>query len=460
MKKILFTFLILAVISCSKNEIKVDYAIVSGKIENLNGNIFSIRNSEEIIKDIDVHQDGTFLDTIQNVASGYYTFKYNNETAGFYLRPGYNLTLSLDTKEFDESIGYTGVGSNENNYLAQRFMNDEDLGKYRTYQYLGTVDESTYVGIIDSIENLESNFLKEQKDIDPEFRNLEEASIKYNWVNKMDRYALYRRYVTEEKDFEVSENYPDYTIGLNLEDETLLDVRNYNAYLISYYNKKAKEVAEQENSSMDIAYLKVLSTEVTSPKIKEKLLYGAARSGISYTESVQDYYDAFMAGSTDDAHKKELTEKYNKLIKLSIGQPSPKFVNYENYKGGTTSLDDLKGKYVYVDVWATWCGPCKREIPYLKEVEKKYHGKDIAFVSLSIDALKDHDKWKEMIEEKELGGIQLFADQSWNSQFVTDYGIQGIPRFLLIDPEGVIVSSNAPRPSSPDLITLFDELKI
>ena len=187
---------------------------------------------------------------------------------------------------------------------------------------------------------------------------------------------------------------------------------------------------------------------------------GAARSGISYTESVQDYYEIFMAGSTDDAHKKDVTDKYNKLIKLSKGKPSPKFVNYENYSGGTTSLEDLRGKYVYIDVWATWCGPCKREIPYLKEVEKNYHGKNIAFVSLSIDVENDHDKWREMILEKELGGIQLFADNNWKSQFIMDYGIQGIPRFLLIDPDGIIVNPNAPRPSSPELIELFDELNI
>ena len=65
-----------------------------------------------------------------------------------------------------------------------------------------------------------------------------------------------------------------------------------------------------------------------------------------------------------------------------------------------------------------------------------------------------------MVTEKELGGIQLFADKDWDSDFVKAYQINGIPRFLLIDPDGNIVSSNAPRPSSKDLITLFDELKI
>lgn len=65
-----------------------------------------------------------------------------------------------------------------------------------------------------------------------------------------------------------------------------------------------------------------------------------------------------------------------------------------------------------------------------------------------------------MVKEKELGGVQLFADNDWKSQFVTDYKINGIPRFILIDPAGNIVSPDAPRPSSDELKVLFDELKI
>ena len=57
-----------------------------------------------------------------------------------------------------------------------------------------------------------------------------------------------------------------------------------------------------------------------------------------------------------------------------------------------------------------------------KKLRKKYHGKNIEFVSLSIDVAKDHGKWKQMIKDKKLGGIQLFADSDWKSKFVTDYG--------------------------------------
>lgn len=139
------------------------------------------------------------------------------------------------------------------------------------------------------------------------------------------------------------------------------------------------------------------------------------------------------------------------------GSIAPSF-NYDNYNGGKTKLEDFKGKYVYIDVWATWCGPCIAEIPSLKKVEEKYHDKNIAFVSISIDKLKDFQKWKSMVKAKELGGVQVFADNDWNSQFVKDLNITGIPRFILIDPNGKIVKSDAARPSSPNLELELDAL--
>lgn len=148
------------------------------------------------------------------------------------------------------------------------------------------------------------------------------------------------------------------------------------------------------------------------------------------------------------------------LTRLGKGKASPMFANYENFKGGKTSLADLKGKYVYIDVWATWCAPCKAEIPALKALEKEFLGKNIQFVSISVDKPEAHETWKKMVADEQLGGIQLYADNNFESQFILDYGINSIPRFILIDGAGNIVDADAPRPSDPKIKELFAELGI
>ena len=153
------------------------------------------------------------------------------------------------------------------------------------------------------------------------------------------------------------------------------------------------------------------------------------------------------------------TQKHEILTRLAIGMKSPTFT-YPDINGKNVSLKSLKGKYVYIDVWATWCGPCKVQIPYLKDIEKTYEGRNIAFIGLSIDTQENKSKWEAMVGERGLGGHQLLADKDWKSEFIMEYYITGIPRFILIDPQGNIVSADAPRPSDPALIKLFDELKI
>ena len=154
-----------------------------------------------------------------------------------------------------------------------------------------------------------------------------------------------------------------------------------------------------------------------------------------------------------------LRQYYNQKLAANKmnNKPSAGF-DYENQKGGRTKLEELKGKYVYIDVWATWCGPCRGEIPFLQKIEEQYKGKNIEFVSISVDVAKDHDKWKNFVTDKQLGGIQLLADKDWKSDFIMSYGINSIPRFILLDPNGVIVKGDAVRPSDPKLLELLDSL--
>ena len=149
---------------------------------------------------------------------------------------------------------------------------------------------------------------------------------------------------------------------------------------------------------------------------------------------------------------------YQKLEASKMNNSMAPNFDYESAAGGKVSLESLKGKYVYIDVWATWCGPCRQELPFLKQVEEKYREKNIAFVSISTDAEKDHDKWKKFVADKDLQGIQLYADKSFDSEFIKAFGINSIPRFILIDPSGKVLKADANRPSDPKLQEEFDAL--
>ncbi|KXX70206.1 TlpA disulfide reductase family protein [Flammeovirga sp. SJP92] len=129
---------------------------------------------------------------------------------------------------------------------------------------------------------------------------------------------------------------------------------------------------------------------------------------------------------------------------------------FKDLKGKEVNLADFKGKYVYIDVWASWCGPCLGEIPSLKALEENHKDGDVVFVSLSVD--QDTKAWKKMVEKKELHGNQFHY--SGNQGFIEKFNISAIPRFILLDKEGEVKVANAPRPSSDEIKSLFQELGI
>jgi len=145
-------------------------------------------------------------------------------------------------------------------------------------------------------------------------------------------------------------------------------------------------------------------------------------------------------------------EKIEAIANLpQIGEPAIDFT-YPDKEGNEFSLSTFKGSLVYVDVWATWCGPCKAEIPALKTLEQDYHNNNITFLSVSVDT--DKEAWVNMVADKQLGGTQLWAN-GW-TEITKSYAINGIPRFMLFDANGNVISLDAARPSSEEIRELIE----
>ncbi|NSL85707.1 TlpA family protein disulfide reductase [Chitinophaga sp. Mgbs1] len=202
--------------------------------------------------------------------------------------------------------------------------------------------------------------------------------------------------------------------------------------------------------------------EITNPFMLEYFTYAGTRNALKmlHDKPVRDsLYNSYIATAKHPAHLKEIREIYRNANTYGDNMPAPDF-SYEDINGKKVALKDLRGKYVYIDVWATWCGPCKMEIPHLSKIEEQYAHKNIQFVSLSVDTRADKGKWKDFVQKEKLKGIQLLADKDFQSDFIQKFNINAIPRFILIGPDGRIISADALRPSNPALKTQFDKLGI
>ena len=453
MKKILGLITLLVLASCSKD---ADYLLVSGKIINSDGNKITI-TGDSFEKELTLKPDGTFSDTLDLNYSGAYAIKTNSESNELYLMPGKHLEINADYSDLTKSIAFTGDLSAENNYIKAKTEIKKSLIASNSEFY--ALSEEAFKAKVDELVGKQKALAEKTKFDVPSYKDEELKNIDYAKALAFLNYPSYHAHYAEAPDYKPSATFPKFDDKVNLDNEKDFYFSNAYKQIVSskFYEEVEKNTKSEEDKLSDIAlpFLK----KIKSQNIKNALATDLAYDISPANEKSQQLFDELNKISTNELFKTKLAEKFEKVKKLAKGQPSPSF-NYENYKGGTTSLESLKGKYVYVDVWATWCGPCKQEIPSLKATELAYRGKNIEFVSLSIDQQKDHETWKKMVADLQLEGIQLMADKDWKSQFAVDYAVDGIPRFILIDPNGNIVSADAPRPSDPKLKELFTSLKI
>lgn len=452
MKQLTILFIAILLFSCKQEEGKIEYSVINGNVTNnaaetaiIQGNDFEAR--------IPIVENGSFSDTLHLKNNGFYQLFIGPERTSIYLEKGHNLEVNLDAEEFDETLKYSGSLASINNFLAAKYLWNE---KNLSYKDLFSLDEEEFIKKIEANKNTMDSLYASFQVKNENFDKINNDENKYAKAFLIESYQGAHVYYTKNEDFTVSEDFYSPLKNINYSDT--LAFRNsteYRRFINTHFNRIAQEEAGDQDPT--IAYLNKVDNSLPDGYAKDQLMMGHLQYGLKPDENLDRVFEIFKNANKNPENLATVTQRYELLKALTPGNPSPTF-NYENYKGGTTSLADLKGKYTYIDVWATWCGPCLREIPSLQEIEKDYTGKNIQIVSISIDEEKDYDKWREMVEEKSLGGIQLMADNNWSSKFVQDYAILGIPRFILVDPEGNIVSADAPRPSDPQLREMLNKL--
>ncbi len=147
-------------------------------------------------------------------------------------------------------------------------------------------------------------------------------------------------------------------------------------------------------------------------------------------------------------------DEYQKFKKATKGADFPAEVVLKDADGNVVDFEKFRGKYVYIDVWASWCGPCCKEVPVLQKLEKELQNDNVVFVSISVDATEA--PWKSKMAALNMHGNQLIDSSKNFNQLMN---IRGIPHFLIYDKEGKLYLYKAPRPSAGGTKYLLEELK-
>ena len=359
--------------------------------------------------------------------------KYKWKTKAIYLEPGKGLDVIWDMRPSGLEIEFAGDGAEKNNFINGKETRVPVMGDFglKEDEFLEKIDQ--YIA--------DNNKVLESKGFDKVFQEKEKARLLYDVCGILWQYAQNR---------DCSEEYIAKMKSLMVEEDWLLQLDSYTNFMegaVSYFAGKALE--NQENASMKEKTLNVLNYILSNIKNQAVKEYLVSSFSISYidSEGVDDAAEVkaiFDKEVTNPVMQAAFNNLYAQGSSMAKGSKAHGF-KYLDINGKEVSLDDFKGRYVYIDIWATWCAPCREELPHLQMLEKAFQGTNISFVSISTD--QDEAKWKQTVKDEKMGGIQLHT--GGDEDFLNAFRVKGIPRFILINPEGRIENANMTRPSDP-----------
>lgn len=366
-----------------------------------------------------------------------------DQMMNIYLERGDRASVSFSGKDFKGTFAFEGEKE-----PAVKYLNTVVLTALPDEDYSLPFDE--YVKKLEKKET-EAVKLLEASGVSKagNFEEIEKGRIRYSYATQLLMYPLGHRLMAQDMDYQPDQKYYDVLDTYVVADDLLADLDQYREFIA-----EAAHVLDADNRDETAAYpravaqMRFIADRFEAGKTRDVLLHRLAnayvtRFGIEDIQDMENIYRTYLQDPGLVAKYEAARDKWNLA---SVGKSSPDFKGVD-VNGKEYTLADFRGKYVYIDVWATWCGPCRQEIPYLKKLDEDYKDAQIVFLSLSVD--QDKAKWEKMVKEQSMSGVQLHIGQ--NSSFQQAYKIEGIPHFILLDREGRIIDKKMSRPSMDEV---------
>ena len=378
--------------------------------------------------------------------SGYGVVKCGYMQIPVYIHEGGELKLSFDMKDPVKSLHFDGNLAGENRYL-----NDS---RVRVPKRADQLDEQAFI-------QWENNYLEERYRfldslrLDARFVRIERQRLYALHELALCYYLMMHRYQID--NYKPSEEYLTYLLGVIREDSTLLNLQEYrDAMALLIKTLSTQNVDPADLLLMTKTQLEWIDKYLKDDKVGEFFVYQlvmayVGEKGIDYFSEISPIYERWVKS---DHYRKVFADLYARWDKIAKGRKVPE-IEFRDVEGQVVKLTNFKGKYIYIDVWGSTCPPCRKELPFLKILEKDFAGKNIHFLSVSTDRSKQ--AWIKAIQEENLDG-HLFVPRDLK-KFREVFQIRLIPRFILLDQELNIITANMTAPSDSETKKRLNQLE-
>ena len=461
MRHTFFLAMMVIVAACSEQP-RPEGVQLDGQLANAEGVVAELTyfneylNNDRVVLDLNSDPSGVFslsLDFQEPLTAG---LRLGRTEIPLFLAPGDALTIEGDASRPLESIVYSGTGSANNAFLLsyQREV-ESKIGDRFVAQQAGQRDAEAFKQLLDSIYQEKMSFLNNginNGGLSPEFVAYIETRLTYERYGKLLDYPVMHQRANQlpEAPF-MEEAYSAFLQDKNIFDDSKLENLAYTNFLLSYLtyygqnNPEAADAGLPANQQTYVLAGKALSG--LSRDFVQALMLGRELSYGEMDDAVA-LYSEYVGGNASVSYKNRIMAIYNNMQRLAPGNPAPDFT-MTDINGNEVSLSDFRGKVVYLDFWASWCGPCMREMPYFKELKARMADqKDLVFVYVSIDT--DTEAWRNTIDRHEITGVH-FNTPGRERGVPALYNVKWIPSFFIIGKDGNMFDNRPPKPSDPEI---------